>query len=108
MSIPAYVYVLYNLTHSLVVFAFVVAVLCLRRGRRWPWFIGSWGLHIGTDIFTHGRDFFPTPFLWPGSSLTVNRFSWPSPRFVAINHSALVVFYLAWYVRVRPRRRAAL
>ena len=108
VSIPAYVFVLYNFTHSLVVFGLVVLALYFIRGHKWPRLIGGWGLHIIIDIFTHGRDFFPTPFLWPVSDFTVNSFSWAEPWFMAVNYSALAVAYLIWYFKRRLRPQAVL
>lgn len=109
ITIPSYIYHLYNYTHSLVVFVLTALVVYLARGRRLPWVMGGWGLHIAIDIFTHGRDFFPTPFLWPLSHATVNSFSWADPWFMALNYGALAVVYVAWYWRTwagrRPSRR---
>lgn len=102
--IPGYVYTLYNLTHSLVVFAAVALVVYLVRGRRLWWPLLGWGLHISIDIFTHGREFFPTPFLWPVSKFTVNSFSWAEPWFMAVNYGTLMVAYVAWYLRDRRAR----
>ncbi len=104
LSIPTYVYHLYNYTHSLVVWVAVVVVVYFARGKRMPWLLGAWGLHIGIDIFTHSTAFFPTPFLWPLSSFHVNSFSWAEPWFMALNYSALTIAYVTWYVTTRPRR----
>jgi hypothetical protein len=106
LSIPPYVYYLYNLTHRLVVWSVVVVIVYLVRGRRWPWVLGAWGLHIMVDIFTHSDAFFPTPFLWPISSFHVNSFSWAEPWFMALNYSALVVAYSAWFITNRRQTRA--
>lgn len=104
--IPGYVYVMYDLTHSLVVFAGAVLLVYLARGYRLWWPMFGWGLHIGIDIFTHGREFFPTPFLWPLSPFTVNSFSWAEPWFMAVNYGALALTYVAWYLHDRRRRAA--
>lgn len=105
--IPGYVYALYNLTHSLVVFALVAALVYFLRGRRWWWPMFAWALHIGIDIFTHGREFFPTPFLWPVSKATVDSFSWAEPWFMGLNYGALAITYVAWYLTDRGKPVAA-
>jgi membrane-bound metal-dependent hydrolase YbcI (DUF457 family) len=102
-SIPGYVYHLYNYTHSLVVFAVAGVVVYFVRGRRLPWLMGAWGLHIVIDTFTHGTDFFPTPFLWPLSNVHVNSFSWAEPWFMLLNYGALAVAYIVWYIVGRRR-----
>lgn len=97
--IPEYVYHIYNFTHSLVMFGLAALVAYLWRGKRMWWPMWVWALHIVIDVFTHGRDFFPTPFLWPVSGYTVNSFSWGEPWFLALNYTALAAVYVAWYVK---------
>jgi membrane-bound metal-dependent hydrolase YbcI (DUF457 family) len=102
-AIPAYVYTLYNLTHSLVVFAAVFALVWALRGRP-LWALGAWGLHIAVDIFTHSAAFFPTPFLWPLSDLRVDGVPWSEPRIFFSNVLLLAVAYgWLWW----QRRKAA-
>lgn len=103
--IPAYVYALYNLTHSLIVFLVVAAILYIVRGHRLPWLIGGWGLHIVIDMFTHSREFFATPFLWPISRYAIDSFSWAEPWFMLLNYSALLVVYIVWYLKDRRQTR---
>jgi membrane-bound metal-dependent hydrolase YbcI (DUF457 family) len=101
-AIPAYVHQLYNVTHSLVVFAAVFALVWLLR-RRPLWELGAWGLHIAVDIFTHSAAFFPTPFLWPLSDARVNGVPWSDPRIFFGNALLLAALYTWFYYR---RRRA--
>lgn len=60
-SIPFYVGILYNITHSLVIFSIFFLAIWLIRKKPF-WILGAWGLHIIVDIPTHSFDFFPTPF----------------------------------------------
>ncbi|MEK7496990.1 MAG: hypothetical protein AAB657_03760 [Patescibacteria group bacterium] len=103
-SIPTYVNTLYNISHSLVVWLIVVLLIYLWR-KKIPWVLGAWALHIVIDIFSHAQDFFPTPFLWPISDFKVDGYSWGHPLFMAINYSALAIFYIVWLV-VKRRRSA--
>lgn len=90
----AYISRVYPITHSLIVFVVVFALVwTIRRQTYWP--LAAWGLHIATDIFTHSRNFFPTPFLFPFSDYTVNAISWANPYFLLPNLAALVVVYFA-------------
>ena len=57
---------LYEVTHSLVVFAPVFAVVWLIL-RRPVWELLGWARHVVMDIPTHSAHF-PAPFLWPLSS----------------------------------------
>ena len=103
--IPAYVYSLYNATHSLLVFALVFGLVWLVRGK--PLMeLGAWGLHIAVDIFTHSAAFFPTPFLWPLSDLRVDGVPWSDPRIFFSNVLLLATLY-AWFFLRRKRKRPA-
>lgn len=95
---------LYNLSHSAVVFAAVMAILyVLTRRIRWEMF--GWFLHILIDIPTHSYRFFPTPFLWPVSTYKFNGFSWAEPWFMIANSIALVVaFSLLWLSHTKRRK----
>lgn len=59
-AIPEYVAVLYNLTHSLIIFLAVFGLVYLFT-RRPIVILLAWPLHILVDIFTHSLEFFPTP-----------------------------------------------
>ena len=100
--IPSYVYALYSITHSLVVFAFIF--LALWAWKRKPyWELSAWGLHVLFDIPLHAKTFFPTPFLWPLSSFTINGISWGSPLIFFPNLLVLVVLYAARFFIKRRR-----
>ncbi len=99
--IPAYVHGIYNVTHSLVVFAAVFAVVWLIR--REPLLeMGAWALHVCMDIPTHGTAFFPTPFLWPVSDFHVDGMPWSTPIIFIPNVLLLAVLY-AWFLYRRTK-----
>lgn len=99
--IPAYVHTLYNVTHSLVVFAAVFGLVWLLRGK--PLLeMGAWGLHLTMDIFTHSEAFFPTPFLWPLSNAHFDGLPWADPLIYIPNVLMLAVLY-AWFFLKRKR-----
>ena len=91
-NIPGYIFLLYNITHSFVVFL-VVFLLMYVFARKVYWPLAGWGLHIAIDIPTHSKAFFATPFLWPVSGFTVEGVSWGTPWFLMVNYAALVVVY---------------
>ncbi len=101
--IPDFVFKVYNISHSLIVFLILFAIvwLILRR----PLFeLSAWGLHILIDIPTHSDKFFPTPFLWPASNLYINGHSWTSPEIFIPNVLVLVGLHV-WFFIARQRRR---
>ena len=95
-NIPGSVFLLYNLTHSLVIFSLVVLVVYLLT-KKIHWFMFGWGLHVIIDIPSHTKDFFPTPFLYPLPQPYVNGIHWSNPTFMSINYSLLAIVY-AWLI----------
>ena len=89
---------LYNISHSLIVFVVVFALIWVVF-RRTPWEMSGWLLHILVDIPTHSYRFYPTPFLWPFSEWKFDGFSWGVPWFIILNYSALISVY--WILRRR-------
>lgn len=84
---------LYNFSHSLLIFLVVFGLLWILL-KRPVWEMGGWLLHILIDIPTHSYAFFPTPFLWPLSDFKVNGISWGSPWFMILNYGSLLVLYI--------------
>ena len=92
---PMFAQNLYNITHSLVVFVFVFALLQVAtRGRSWV--VAAWGLHILIDIPTHSLALFPTPFLWPISNFKVDGIGWDNPIILIIDIILLICVYALW------------
>ena len=100
--VPSLVHIMYNLTHSLVVFALVCALVWFLRKKPF-WEMGAWGLHILSDIPTHTSAFFPTPFLWPFSSFHVSGIQWSSPTFLVWNFTIMALVYIALFIYERKR-----
>lgn len=95
-SIPNFVHVLYNITHSFVIFALVFLIVWMIF-KKPIYEMLAWGLHIAMDIFSHSSAFFPTPFLWPISDFHVNGIPWSHPIIFIPDLILLAVLYLWWY-----------
>ncbi len=102
-SIPSYVHTLYDITHSLVVFAIAFGLVWLIRKKPFIPML-AWGLHIMIDIPTHSFDFFPTPFLWPLSDLGVDGIPWGREIIWYPNIALLVALHL-WLLVSRIKKR---
>lgn len=100
-SIPPYVHLLYNVTHSFIIFliGFVLIWFLLKRPL---WELSAWGLHIAVDIPTHSFAFFPTPMLWPLSNWKFNGWQWMTPYILIPNFVCLSLLY-AWYFFLRNK-----
>ncbi|KKU99890.1 MAG: hypothetical protein UY31_C0016G0002 [Candidatus Wolfebacteria bacterium GW2011_GWE1_48_7] len=87
---------LYNVSHSLVIFAIVFGLVWVLF-KRPVWEMGGWLLHMLIDVPTHSYAFYPTPILWPISGWKFNGFSWGQPWFMALDIIALALVYgLIW------------
>lgn len=83
---------LYNYSHSLIIFGLIFGlVYFIFKKPRYEML--AWLLHIFIDIPTHSYKIYPTPFLWPISSLKVDGFSWAHSWFLIINYLALIIVY---------------
>lgn len=104
-QIPQFVHLLYNLTHSFVIFVIIFAVVWMIRKK--PLYeLLAWPLHILVDIPTHSESFFATPFLWPLSDYRVNGHNWSSSE-IFIPNVILIVSLYVWFYVIKPRREAS-
>ena len=97
-SIPSYIYTLYNLTHSFIIFSLSI-ILAYILFKKYAIFLLPWGIHILIDIPSHSKAFFPTPFLWPISNFTINGISWGTPWFMITNYSLLLLFFIFRFLK---------
>ncbi len=96
-TIPLYVHTMYDITHSLVVFSIVFIVVWLFFERP-VYEMFAWLFHILLDIPTHSSEFFPTPFLWPLSDVTIDGRNWSNPEIFVPNLILLALAYI-WFYR---------
>lgn len=97
-SIPQYVHTLYDITHSIFIFAVVLGIVWfIRKKPLVPMF--AWGLHILMDIPTHSKEFFPTPFLWPFSDFKFDGVSWGNPVIFYPEIALLITLYILWFLK---------
>lgn len=88
---------LYRVSHSIVIFFLVFAILYIIL-KRPVWEMLGALLHILSDIPTHAVTFYPTPFLWPISDYTFTHgFSWGVSWFITLNYSLLLLTYTLLY-----------
>ena len=104
-SLPAWLFVSYDVTHSLLVAAAAVALTALWR-RDIAFAMLAWPFHILLDVPFHAAEFFPTKILWPLSDWVFDGVAWTSPWVWFANLAGLAVLYL-WRLRGRKARRAA-
>ncbi len=89
-QVPAWTFVAYNISHSLVVAGAVMLLIFLLL-RRMPLYVYAWPIAIAMDVFTHSKDFLPTPFLWPISDWRFPGIKWSTWQFMAINYTLIAI-----------------
>ncbi|MFH1522998.1 MAG: hypothetical protein ABIE43_04255 [Patescibacteria group bacterium] len=94
---PPYVFKIYNVTHSLVIWLGAYMFFKLFGLNYWTLALYAWGLHILFDIFTHTKSFFPTPIFWPFSKFNFSGINWGNKWFMIFNYSVLLFMYLVFY-----------
>lgn len=93
-----YIYQLYQISHSLLIFAIVFGLVWYFRKRPYIPML-AWPLHILVDIPTHTTRFFSTPFLWPFPHPHVNGIPWSDSAIFIPNIILLAVLYGWWWFR---------
>jgi hypothetical protein len=102
-TIPGFVHILYDLTHSLIMFSLVFILVWLIRRKPFVPLL-AWVLHIAIDIPTHSIQFFPTPFLEPISDYVFDGISWGTPIVFFSNLGLLFIGYAIWFIAKRFKK----
>ncbi len=80
--------------HSVVVAAAITALAVAIQRQFWlP--LAGWWLHISIDFFTHSKDYYAVPVLYPFTDWSFDGIAWTTPWFMAANYGALVVVITA-------------
>lgn len=95
---------LYNISHSLIVFVFILGIIFFIKKKIYLTFLG-WPFHILIDIPTHSYRFYPTPFLWPISDFKINGFSWAEPWFMILNYVSILILYIIVFWKFNKYRK---
>lgn len=94
---------LYNISHSIIIFAIVFLLVWLVF-RKPIWILFGWLLHILIDIPTHTIGHYATPMLWPISNFKINGLIyWREPLFMIIDIVLLILVYM-WIFRAENKR----
>lgn len=94
---------LYDISHSIFVFAIVFLIVWLIFKRPKLAMLG-WLFHILIDIPTHSYKFNPTPALWPFWDWKFNGLSWGGSTFLIINYSLIALLVIVYLVRRRNKK----
>ena len=74
-GIPDFIFILYDITHSLAGMAVCIGLLLWWKPRLWlP--VLAWPVHVLMDVPTHGHGRFMTPLFWPFSDWGFAGWNW--------------------------------
>ncbi len=96
-SLSNFTQLLYQLSHSLVVFLLVIATYYIWK-KRLPWVLLGWPLHILADVPTHSHAFYATPVFWPLTHWKFDGISWGAGYFTLYNYLAIGAAFLLLYI----------
>lgn len=99
-NIPDWVFVLYNISHSLII-AFSAIAFSWMLHKKFPLVMLAWPTAIVMDLFSHKRSFLPTPFLWPISEWRFPGISWASLEFMVVNYALIIICLIYIYLKRR-------
>jgi hypothetical protein len=92
-------HILYQYSHSLVLWSLVFLVVWLIF-KRPIWELLGWGLHILIDIPSHSVLFFPTPFLFPVSTYVFPYgIAWSNVWFMTVNYFTLFIVWGGFLIK---------
>ena len=91
-SLPWWVFVNYDLTHSFISAFTTIGIVSIYR-KDLAFAMLGWPFHIVLDFPFHTREFFPTKIFWPFSDFTIDGISWAEPEVWFPNLAGLIILY---------------
>ena len=67
--------------------------------RRFWWPLVGWWMHIVIDVFTHSRDFYSSPVLYPITQRGFDGWAWNDPWQLTFNYGLIGIF---WFITRNP------
>ncbi len=92
-SIPWWVYINYDITHSFVS-AFIVIAMVWRVNRKYAFAMLGWPFHICLDFPFHSKEFFPTKLFWPLTDFSFDGIPWSRPEIWFPNIAGIILLFI--------------
>ena len=102
-ELPDYVFVLYDITHSLIIALFFLSIVYFFFNKNIAFAMLAWPLHIFLDLPFHSIDYFPTPIFWPISDFEFNGIPWSNKYIWFSNLAGIVLLYFYRYKTKKNR-----
>ena len=101
--IPEWVFTLYGISHSLIIWGLAALILCI-IWKKVPVYLFAAPIAIAMDAITHSREFLPTPIFWPVFDWKFPGFSWGTSWFMILNYS-LITFSLIYIIYKKKKKK---
>ena len=92
-SIPWWVFVNYDLSHS-----FVSALICIAIVKRFnkniSFAMWAWPFHILLDFPFHSKAYFPTKLFWPLTEFSFDGIPWSNPEIWFPNIAGIIILFI--------------
>ena len=92
-EIPIWVFNLYDFSHSLII-ALIFILIVYRFNKNLCFPMLAWPFHILLDVFTHSKEFFPTPIFWPISDYRFDGIPWSNPYIWFANIFCIFIIFI--------------
>ena len=95
-TIPTWVFVNYNISHSFISAFIAIGIVLLYR-KNIAFAMLAWPFHIVLDFPFHTKDYFPTKFFWPLSNFFVDGIPWNIPEVWFPNIAGIILLFMYRY-----------
>jgi hypothetical protein len=92
-TVQGLTYHLHCIAHSAIVAGAVTLLAWLLRPQLLIPLLGWWS-HIILDVFTHSKDYYPAPILYPITYAGFDGIAWNEPIFLLLNYLSLALIYV--------------
>ena len=100
-EIPNWVFSLYDFSHSMVI-ALIFLLIAFKINREFCFVMLAWPFHIFLDFFTHSKEYFPTPILWPIFDYKFDGIPWSNP-YVWFSNLFLILLLFAYRIKTNKK-----
>ena len=93
-TIPWWVFINYDISHSFIS-AFIVIAMVWRLNKPFAFAMLGWPFHICLDFPFHSKEFFPSKLLWPLTDFSFDGIPWNRPEIWFPNLAGIGLLF-AW------------
>ena len=97
-SIPRWVFINYNISHSFISALIAIGIVLLYR-KDIAFAMLAWPFHIVLDFPFHTKDYFPTKLFWPFSNYCIDGIPWNTAEVWLPNIAGIILLFIYRYLK---------